>query len=87
MPVERCSECGRMVDLDTNVEDIEYINDKPVCIFCIEEQEREGPNLLGAAKKVADLHEQLRINHGNDQEWLDAIMSLRAAVAKEEGKK
>jgi hypothetical protein len=37
MAVERCDSCGRMVDLDTNVEGIIYLNLKPICDSCIDD--------------------------------------------------
>jgi len=39
MAVEVCTRCDKYVDLDWNVEEIVYINSKPVCIDCLEEDE------------------------------------------------
>jgi hypothetical protein len=39
MAIEGCSRCDRFVDLDRRAEDIEYINDIPVCVDCLTEEE------------------------------------------------
>lgn len=37
MAVERCNSCGRLVDLDTNVEGIIYLDTTPICDSCIDD--------------------------------------------------
>ena len=44
MAVERCNRCGRFVDLDWHVEEIEYLGPdglEPVCINCFTEEEAD----------------------------------------------
>lgn len=41
MTVERCSRCDRRVDLDWNVDEIEYFNNEPVCCYCWTDEEWE----------------------------------------------
>lgn len=42
MAIERCDRCGRYVDLDQHVEEIEYIGGSlvPVCDCCWTDEER-----------------------------------------------
>jgi hypothetical protein len=38
--VERCNQCGRAVDLDWHVEQIEYQPDgTAICVWCLEDKE------------------------------------------------
>lgn len=41
MPIERCIRCGRMIDVDWHAEDIQYINNVPVCCNCWTDAERK----------------------------------------------
>jgi len=39
MGVVMCSRCDALIDLDYNVENIIYVNEKEVCINCASEEE------------------------------------------------
>ena len=42
MSIEMCSRCDRFVDLDFNVDEIEYVKGKPVCTGCLTDEEAEN---------------------------------------------
>jgi len=42
MAIDRYSRCGRFVDLDWQVEEIEYINGEAVCSGCLTAEEEDS---------------------------------------------
>ena len=41
MAIECCDRCGRFVDLDWDVDDIEYFDNMPICADCWTDDEWE----------------------------------------------
>lgn len=41
MAMAMCCRCDKWVDLDWNVEEIEYVDNKSVCLDCLTDEELE----------------------------------------------
>ena len=45
MPVERCARCERFIDLDLYSNDVEYLNNKAVCVCCLTDDELRAADM------------------------------------------